>query len=48
MLGAAAPYVMAIFAMSFAALSAVSLITMVNHFDPPGHEAPDAAGKRAA
>jgi hypothetical protein len=31
----AATYVVALFAMALAATSAFTLITMVNHFDPP-------------
>ena len=49
MFESAAPYVIASFAMLFSGLSAFTLITTVNHFDPPaGATPPDAAGKQAA
>ena len=35
MTGFAAAYVVAVFAMAFAATSALTLIYAVNHFDPP-------------
>ncbi len=46
MLGAAAPYVMAVGAMLFAAASALTLFYAVSHFDPPEvreaeHQAPE-------
>jgi hypothetical protein len=38
MFGAAAPYIVAISAMLFSGISALTLIYIVSHFDPP--EAP--------
>ena len=40
MLGVVAPYLVAVSAMLFAGLSALTLIYTVNHFDPPAAELP--------
>jgi hypothetical protein len=46
MLAAIAPYLAALLAMTFAAVSALTIIYSVNRFDPPGADTP--AGKGAA
>ncbi|HEY7286113.1 MAG TPA: hypothetical protein VH497_11755 [Vicinamibacterales bacterium] len=37
MFASAAPYLMAVFGMSFAAASALTLIYFIRHLDPPEH-----------
>jgi hypothetical protein len=41
-------YVVAAFAMAFSATSALTLITMVNHFDPPVERSPETMQTKAA
>ena len=43
-----APYLMALSAMTFAALSAVTLISWVDRFDPPAADTPAEPRKQAA
>lgn len=49
MLGAAAPYVVAISALLFSGISALTLIYTVDHFDPPETAmSPERADERVA
>jgi hypothetical protein len=48
MLAAIAPYLVALSAMTFAAVSALAIIYSVNRFDPPGADAPAEKGAAPA